>query len=306
MRILCATDLLPRSDTAVDRAGALADALNAGLSLLHVVPPISSELALMEEARLAGLQLKARLRPPRWAYRAQPSLLVRTGAPAKVVIETAHELKPQLVVIGGRRRRREAFNDSVAEKLAQARRCPILIVRRKPRGAYRSVMLALDLAPASAGAVRCAESVGILANVPRYTVLHAFEPPYQEIFHYVGAGMSSVDAYIAGWRREYRQAISDVLIAESRDPSRYDVVLEEGRAASVILNQVQRRQPDLLVMGTRGGGAIHRALLGSVAREVASQVRCDVLLVPRNALSNPGRVRGESLTTNRSTHLQAS
>jgi nucleotide-binding universal stress UspA family protein len=303
MTIFCATDLLSRSDAAIDRAGLLADALNAKLSLLHVVPTISSEAALMEELRAACLQLKDRAQPARWAHSARPSLLVRTGDPAQIVIETARELKPELVVLGARRRRTlaEAFKGSVAERLAEARRYPMLIVRRKPRHAYRSVVLALDLTPVSARAVRCAESVGLVANVPRYTVLHAFEAPYVDMFHYVGMGISSVDSHIAGRRREYRQAISDVLSAESEAPWRYDVVLEEGRAASAILKYVQRHAPDLLIMGTRGGGRIHRAFLGSVAREVAYQVRCDVLLVPQDALSS-----ARKSSSGRSPHLCAS
>ena len=285
--ILCATDLLPRSDAAVDRAGLLADALNTRLSLLHVVPTISPESALMEELRVGGLQLKDRSQPPRWVHGARPNLLVRSGDPERVVVETVNELKPRLVVMGARRgkTRRQAFKGSLVETLSQARRCPVLIVRRKPRGAYRSVVLALDLAPASAGAVRSAESIGIIEPIPRYTVLHAFEPPYHVALHYVGAGMAWTDVHTAGWRREYRHAISDVLNTESRSPWRYDVVLEEGRAAPAILKYVERHEPDLLVMGTRAGGRIHHALLGSVAREVAHQARCDVLLVPQNASS---------------------
>jgi hypothetical protein len=41
-RLLCATDLLPASESAVDRAGVLAQELNARLSLLHVVSPTGS------------------------------------------------------------------------------------------------------------------------------------------------------------------------------------------------------------------------------------------------------------------------
>jgi universal stress protein E len=292
MKILCATNLLPRSDAAVERSASLADESKANLSLLHVVPPISSESALMEELREAGLQLKGRSQPPRWAQAAPPSLIVRTGNPADIVLDSARELKADLVVVGPHRRRtiREAFRGSMAEKLVEARRFPILVVRAKPRGTYRNVVLALDLAEASARAVRYTESAGIVADSSRFTVLHAFEPPYQDTFHYLGGSRSSIDTHIAGWRREYRQSIADILLAQSERPWRYDVVLEEGRAPSVILNHLQRQAPDLLIMGTRGGGRMHRALLGSVAREVAHQARCDVLLVPQGAVS----ARGES------------
>ena len=46
MRILCATDLLTKSDAAIERAGMLADQLDAGLTLLHVVVPGESQQAL--------------------------------------------------------------------------------------------------------------------------------------------------------------------------------------------------------------------------------------------------------------------
>ena len=42
MRILCATDLLAKSESAIERAGLLANQLNADLSLLHVVAPEKS------------------------------------------------------------------------------------------------------------------------------------------------------------------------------------------------------------------------------------------------------------------------
>ncbi len=56
--------------------------------------------------------------------------------------------------------------------------------------------------------------------------------------------------------------MTDILVTASDRPSLYDIVLKEGRPASVILNHVKAHEPDLLVMGTRGGGKIHRAFLG--------------------------------------------
>ena len=37
MRILCATDLLPKSEAAIARAGLMSDRLGADLTLLHIV-----------------------------------------------------------------------------------------------------------------------------------------------------------------------------------------------------------------------------------------------------------------------------
>ncbi len=46
MRILVATDLLSKSEVAIERAGMMADRLMADLSLLNVVAPSVSERAL--------------------------------------------------------------------------------------------------------------------------------------------------------------------------------------------------------------------------------------------------------------------
>src|SRR5689334_22673147 len=66
MQIVCATDLLPRSEAAVERAGILADDLAADLTLLHVVAPSESGRALEQALQHAQSRLRARARPPLW------------------------------------------------------------------------------------------------------------------------------------------------------------------------------------------------------------------------------------------------
>ena len=78
-------------------------------------------------------------------------------------------------------------------------------------------------------------------------------------------------------------AVRDFLKLQSSDSDRYEVVIEERDATPLILRTVQRVQPDLLVMGTRGYGRARRALLGSVANQVMHQAKCDVLIVPEGS-----------------------
>ena len=42
----------------------------------------------------------------------------------------------------------------------------------------------------------------------------------------------------------------------------------EGNPVQTILRAIGKRQPDLLVMGTRGDGRMRRAVLGSVANQL--------------------------------------
>ncbi|MBL8271533.1 universal stress protein, partial [Steroidobacter sp.] len=57
--------------------------------------------------------------------------------------------------------------------------------------------------------------------------------------------------------------------------------------ASAIRHAIEMYQPDLLVMGTSGGGRVRRALIGSVANRIMEVAACDVLVVPRGSVPAP-------------------
>ena len=82
-RLLCATDLLPKSEAAIDRAGMLSQRLQAQLSLLHVVSPTASSYNLEQALQLAITALGSRARAPEWRFGASPEVAVRTGGPAR-------------------------------------------------------------------------------------------------------------------------------------------------------------------------------------------------------------------------------
>src|SRR6185503_11256894 len=105
MKILCATDLLPKTESAIERAAMLAEQLNAALSLIHVVPMGESKELLDEDLQHARRLLRARVMPPRWRFGAAATLLVRPGNAASVLIAATQELKPDLVVFVSHRRR---------------------------------------------------------------------------------------------------------------------------------------------------------------------------------------------------------
>src|SRR5690348_5178985 len=73
MRILCATDLQPKSDSAVARAGMLSDQLGADLTLLHIVVPGESQQTLEQTLQSAAGEMPLRVRPPRWRAQRAPN-----------------------------------------------------------------------------------------------------------------------------------------------------------------------------------------------------------------------------------------
>jgi universal stress protein E len=282
IHILCATDLLAKSDAAVDRTGLLAQSLDARTSLLHVVAPMSSERVLEQTLQIAIASMKSRARPPLWRHGPMPEVAVRAGNPARVILNTISQGDIDLLVLGPHRKRGvlDALEGTIAEKVLGARRAPLLMVQNDASVAYQRVLLALDLSAESASALRVAERL-LMNDDTQATIVHANEPPYQGMLRATGATVTQIVSYADYYRREAAGTIRELLERESRDSHRYEVVIAENHPVSAIVRAVEIHRPDVLVLGTSGGGPVRRALLGSVANQLLRTVTCDVLIVPR-------------------------
>lgn len=285
MRFLCATDLLPKSEAAIERAGMLADRLAAELSLLHVVAPSECERALESELQSAIARLRARARPPLWRCGVSPSVMVQTGTPAQRIVESIADTDADLVVLGPHRNRglRDALGGTIADRILRARSTSVLIVQGEPRRIYRNIVLAMDLSRVSAEALRTAERL-VVTPEANAVILHAHEPPYDGMLTNVGIAPDAVEGYRAGWSRHSERAVRDFLAQHSRDSGRYKVILAEARPAVAVLHAATRIQPDLLVMGTHGRGRVARAITGSVASTVLRDAKSDILIVPGGSI----------------------
>lgn len=282
-RLLCATDLLPKSEHAVDRAGMLAGELGAHLSLLHVVSPTASERVLEESLQIAIARIRARARAPLWRHGPTPSVQVRTGNPARLICDAVDQEKAHLLILGphGRREMLDGVSGTIAEKALGARKCPLLLVQEKADLSYRNVLLALDLSAEAGLAVRAAEAL-VLRPDTRAMAIHVCEPPLRGMLP-----SSNIADTVRAAEAEAATNIHELLSRESADSSRYEVLVEEGHPITAILRAVEIHRPQLLVMGTRAVGRMRRALLGSVASQLMKEIdACDMLVVPRHELAS--------------------
>ena len=87
--------------------------------------------------------------------------------------------------------------------------------------------------------------------------------------HAVGGGDQDADRVVAS----VRTRLSGTGVAP-------DVRLVEGPPAQAIMQTADREGAELLVVGSRGRGALRSAALGSVSRELASRAPCPVVIVP--------------------------
>jgi nucleotide-binding universal stress UspA family protein len=292
MKVVCATDRLPKSEAAIERAAFLSMGLDADLTLLHVVEPAHSERILEQTLENALRQMDSRTRAPLWRAPLKPTISLRVGNPARLIVEDIKQSNAQLLVLGPHRKRplRDALEGTIAAKALAARTCPVLIVRDEAEGPYRRVLLALDVSPASGAAIRAAESLVITPEVDA-RIIHAHEPPDEALRRDLGVAWDAIADLVRGTKYA-ETAVRDFLKAESMDPERYDVRIARTSPASAILRAAEQHEPSLLVMGTRGRGRLHQALVGSVANRVLHGATCDVLIVPEGSFDEAKRKRG--------------
>lgn len=280
-KLLCATDLSQRGDLAVDRAADLARHFGAELRLLHVVDEDQPREIVEADTQRAHVVLResvARMRDP------VPGLQcnIEIGSVFDTIVKAAQKWNADLLVLGTHRRRllRDVVVGTTIERVMRTGQHPVLMVNAATFVRYETVLLALDTSEASASAVRAAKALGLLDNI-RISVVHAFEPIYKGMLSWAGVRDDTVTEYSANWERQAGEEIRTFLSELGLDGDAAHVVLAEGSPFPSIKRTVERLRPHLLVVGTHGRTGLARALLGSVAERVLSEIECDILAVPR-------------------------
>jgi nucleotide-binding universal stress UspA family protein len=144
-RILVATDFAESAERAFEYAVDLAKIHGAELVLLHVYmdlpayPEVSAgQVATIyeEQRRWVDDALDRRARSAR-ASGVLARALVRTGAPAPVIAETAADERVDLVVVGthGRSGLDRLLVGSVAERVVRTAPCPVLVAKTRTTAA---------------------------------------------------------------------------------------------------------------------------------------------------------------------------
>jgi nucleotide-binding universal stress UspA family protein len=80
-----------------------------------------------------------------------------------------------------------------------------------------------------------------------------------------------------------RAAIDDAIVAAEERHVAYEIEILEGSPAEKILEVAQAHGADLIVIGSRGRGAVTGALLGSVSTDVVHRSDRPVLVARPNA-----------------------
>lgn len=208
---------------------------------------------------------------------------VRLGPAAQAIQEMAAERAVDAVVLGtrGAGALRGFAIGSVALRVAQSGTRPALLVKKDSRlpqalGTKLKVLLATD------GSEPCVRAAELLARwKPWLGALDVQMAHVQEPLTVLQSVLPPHDDVVAQWSDAAGKAAASSIkrILDGHGIENH-LHLSAGEPAPEIAALADQEVCELIVMGTRGRGAAHHALVGSVAMKVAAIARVPVLLVP--------------------------
>jgi nucleotide-binding universal stress UspA family protein len=287
-KILLATDLSARGDRALARAIAIAVDRQAHLTVLHVFEEFNEHTltydrriapswrAPPDAVAIAKIRIRAGLQEEVGDAVEQATVVIEEGEPAEVIERLTVSQGIDLIVTGIAREglfaSRPVILGRTVERLLRRVPVPVLIVRNRPRAPYRHILVTTDFSEPSAYALQVA------LNFFRHQslhLMHAFDVPQP-------VGSAYLHRHIESFRQTHELELNEflaslVLPVEARQ--QLVPLVELGHPAQLVREYVRDRGADLVVLGTRGRGAMLEAFVGSTAKSILSSLACDALVV---------------------------
>lgn len=282
-QVVVGMSLLESSESVVAAAVALTEAVHGRLTVVHSVPTDALMPSLSADWQQANLQERwfelqreeATARVERLGNPVPLEARIESGPPHRAILATAKKVGADLIVIGASDRGRFArILGGTADRILRQAECPVLVVRGDWKTPIERVLMPVDFSPLSADAYDCGLCFLSQVGAP---------DPKIELFYarseYQGAAMASIgaqrlDAFLT---RELERFGRESAAGFDFEPS---YRTGAGAPAREILKEADRFGADLVVVGTNGQGGFERALIGSVAKAVATEAQRPVLFIP--------------------------
>ena len=275
--IMIGVDQSASSRAALEWGARRAERLHADLLLVHVIPDYLVSPGNLEyqsvKVAIAGLLESEAAR----ARELAPSSEVRTrlilGETVPVLAELSDDAT--MVVVGTDRTadvHGEGFG-AVNLQIAMISRCPVAVIPSTSTTGHGGVVVGIDGSPHSMQAAQFAAAEAMTSGA-ELTLIHASRT------HSGWLTSSALGPWIATRDHTAGRMILESAVASLR--ARYihltvcDRLDTENAPAKALIDAAQDAQ--MLVVGSRGSGAVQHALMGSVTQDVLLHVPCPLIL----------------------------
>ena len=287
---------------AIDRANRLAISNNARITLTRVVEeiPLSANYFLPEklltEVKQASQSL-AHKELDNLAKKLDPSIQVKTmvmfGKPFIEMIRTVQTHSHDLIIKPKHPDSKEKSLDSTDLHLLRKCPCPVWIIKPNQRKPFGKILIAVDPDPSDSerrtlhvDILKIGTSLAKIEN-SKIEVVHAWTldgesmlrgPRFKLCENEIQAMADNVQSIRQGWLDE---------LLTPYDSSEFKLTVVKGNPGPSLVSLIEKRKPDLVVMGTVGRTGLPGLLIGNTAEFVLRQIECSVLTLKPPAFKSP-------------------
>lgn len=283
-KLLLPVDFSEYSEIAARKGVSLAEIYKAAIYYLHIG----------DDAQKSASKLSAFVRKIDADQRLSVKKLVARGTPEKTIVSVAHKIGADVIVMGtrGNSGLKHLVQGSVAEKVLRESDCPVLVIKKQKQAEFGGyvlpqirhvedvfqadkILVPLDFSPASKRALQYAVSVASRYNSTIY-VLTVFDKKFKE---YGNDHQKHTSIVVHGEKIKLWQEFPTLLRQINCQLSHHQLkrLLLSGDPFAGIESIVEKKEIDLIVMGTNGRTGLEHFLLGSVAEKVLRAVDCSVM-----------------------------
>jgi len=274
--LLLATDLSARCDRALERSKQLAQEFAVPIEVLTVVdaPHAPADvLAWFEgdtgrerEAGAARLEFALEFE----GSGLQASQRVAAGQVDDAILDAAAALPGWLVVTGASQDDTlgRLILGSTVERLARGLAQPLLAVRRRVRGPYRSILVPVDGSDAARRALRLAAAMFPARRIVVYDAATD------------GQGQAVLDSFIDSCGLDAAARANITALAAEGDAEAPPAAQSSTRSIARLTEFARTNAIDLAVLGLHTEPALVRLFSGSRSDHLLQDFACDTLLVP--------------------------
>jgi universal stress protein E len=282
---------------ALRRVSDLAEANNASLTLMGVVPEPSGVQRLWHRA-----EIYSRIRDSerqtvtanlaRWMPKdsqVQPATVLEIGSPALAIVGQVLRADHDLVIVTSDE---DAEDQATIKRLLRKCPCPVWVIR-PTRARTQRILAAVNPGPDGTDlnlmilelAAAMAEQYGGDVHVVNAWQLYGEATLRSSAF--IRTTPSEIQEMIDTEKTECIRELNKLLKSPSIGPVDWQVHVIKGSPAQVIEALIARERINLLVMGTVARTGIPGLLMGNTAEQVLDEVRCSVIAVKPPGFVSP-------------------